>query len=385
MVDMTPDALSKICKELKLYRTPELNDKLYLHYKGFRRIENLEAYTGLRAVWLEGNGLAQIEGLEKCTQLRTLYLHENCIREIENLDANVNLATLNLNKNCIEKVSNLAPLAQLETLMLSHNRLETVEDIVGLVECPTISTLDVQSNMLEDPRILDEVLVKLPNLRALYLQGNPVVKKIRHYRKRLTFLLPELRYLDDRPVFPDDRLRAVAFMTALEASDGDVKAAQQAERTEIKRQRDEKKAKEEANFLAFEEMIRNARLKGEAERVAKEAEEKQEGAGGGEEGDETAAPGAQRPADGCTGSAWPSVAPAASSDANPWAIPPKTDSQKAIAESQAAGVNPFSGEKVKNIPENATAKPRARKIWRESWAPQPPLPRLRLRRRLLPL
>ena len=56
MVDMTADALSKICKELKLYRTPELNDKLYLHYHGFQCIEGLDAWIGLRALWLEGNG-----------------------------------------------------------------------------------------------------------------------------------------------------------------------------------------------------------------------------------------------------------------------------------------------------------------------------------------
>ena len=31
---MTPQVIRKICKELKLYTTPELNDILYLHFKG---------------------------------------------------------------------------------------------------------------------------------------------------------------------------------------------------------------------------------------------------------------------------------------------------------------------------------------------------------------
>ena len=77
-------------KEHRLYyTTPELNDCLYLHYKGFRQIENLEEFTGLKVLYIEGNALSKIENLECLTNLRCLYIQENCINEIsglENLD-----------------------------------------------------------------------------------------------------------------------------------------------------------------------------------------------------------------------------------------------------------------------------------------------------------
>lgn len=91
-MEMTAALLRRICEEKKLYRTAHLNDKLYLHYKGFSRIQNLDAYTGLKVLWLEGNGLARIEGLTCQPHIKTLYLQENCISKMEGLAAMVSAA-----------------------------------------------------------------------------------------------------------------------------------------------------------------------------------------------------------------------------------------------------------------------------------------------------
>jgi hypothetical protein len=73
-------------KEWKLYyRTFELNEKLYFHYKGFAKIENMELFPDLKCLYWEGNGTSQISGLESNVQLVSLYLQENLIRKMEGL------------------------------------------------------------------------------------------------------------------------------------------------------------------------------------------------------------------------------------------------------------------------------------------------------------
>ena len=45
----------------------------------------------------------------------------------------------------------------------------------------------------------------MPNLKCLYLKGNPVVSTMKNYRKVMVAAIPGLGYLDERPVFEDER------------------------------------------------------------------------------------------------------------------------------------------------------------------------------------
>jgi dynein assembly factor 1 len=59
--EMTPAALLAASKEHDGYETPDLNETLYLHFKGFRAIKNLEPYSNLKSLWLESNGITEVQ------------------------------------------------------------------------------------------------------------------------------------------------------------------------------------------------------------------------------------------------------------------------------------------------------------------------------------
>lgn len=71
-MEMTAAALRAICKERKLYATPELNDMLYCNHRGFITVADLEPYTGLRALFLENNALDTLDGVPALPELRCL-------------------------------------------------------------------------------------------------------------------------------------------------------------------------------------------------------------------------------------------------------------------------------------------------------------------------
>lgn len=231
---ITPAALKALIKEQHLYTTASLNEKLYLHFRGYERIEGLEGWTGLRALWLEGNGLSKIEGLDHQLDLRCLYLHQNCLTRIDNLDQCQKLATLQLSSNMIESLHNLSGLTQLSTLQLGNNKLRSADDLRHLLMCPSITVLDLQNNQIDDVAVFD-LFECMPQLAVLQMQGNPVVAKAQNYRRALIARCKCLTYLDDRPIFEEERLAAEAWAVGGLPAEREERARQRAEKEEAHR------------------------------------------------------------------------------------------------------------------------------------------------------
>lgn len=125
----------------------------------------------------------------------------------------VNLVNLNLSDNLIEKVDGLKTLTKLSTFQIKRNRIgaDGLTDLIGLLECPSISALDISDNKIDSEDVIPEILQKMPNLSVVYMQNNGFNKKVSHYRKTLISKIPTLKYIDDKPVFDDEKRFADAW------------------------------------------------------------------------------------------------------------------------------------------------------------------------------
>lgn len=248
---ITKKYLRELCEELELYTTPALNDKLYLHFQGFSRIDDLDEFVNLTALYLDHNCIRHVDNLYMLRELRCLYLQTNLITKIEGLESLKKLMTLDLSHNQITMVENLDDLPELQNLNLSHNYLLTVESIEKLVECQSLRKVDLSNNETQYSEAVLAVFVGLKNLACLHLKDNLIKEGVANYRKIMISSISTLTLLDDKPVSGDDRRLAEAWQ----------RGGKQAEDEEKMKIWEEKQAREQQRVIENKEIAEKAQLR----------------------------------------------------------------------------------------------------------------------------
>jgi len=277
---MTPELLQSICKERQMWTQPHLNTQLFLNYKGFLRIEGMEDYINVRSLHLDNNNIARIEGLDRMTDLRSLHLGGNRIAEIEGLESNIELRFLNLEGNALGHVANVRHMVKLETLNLAANRIEQLEDISELKELPALINMDVSSNSIDAVEGVVEFWSDFQKLKVLRYHGNPGVRMVSHYRKRIVNALPSLTYMDERPIFAVERKSFQAWAEGgLTAMHDAKKEFHRARHEACKVDPERKELVTKRRQMAIERMDREAKEREEKEERERLEVEKQMGVG----------------------------------------------------------------------------------------------------------
>lgn len=105
---ITQRFLSELCEETGLYTTASLNEKLFISHRGLSKIDGLEKFTGVKALYLDSNMFRKMENLSHFKLLRCLYLQNNLIEKIEGVEELENLSVLSLCGNKIQKIEGLS-------------------------------------------------------------------------------------------------------------------------------------------------------------------------------------------------------------------------------------------------------------------------------------
>ena len=162
---ITKKYIRDYCEYNEQYDTPHLNTKLVLPCKGWVKIQNLEEYFNIKALFLENNMISKIENIDFMKQLRSLFLQHNMIKKMEGLSNFVQLDTLDLTGNVITKIEGISNLENLTKLYISENAIEDLSGFDQVHFNAKLTSLDLSNNLINeyDPKIF-EYLKKLKNM-----------------------------------------------------------------------------------------------------------------------------------------------------------------------------------------------------------------------------
>lgn len=206
------DRLISLCRLRGHYDTPHLNQNLYFHSANLSCLDkcHFHLFYNLKSLHLSGNNITRISGLEYLSKLRCLYIQSNHITKIEGLESTLELRILDLSSNSIQRIENISHLLSLENINLENNAICACTAECGdtLAALPKLTQLNISRNEISSfaGSAPWEFFAKyVPSIKCLYLHGNSHLRPFKALRANLIQALPDLTYLDTRPVMPQER------------------------------------------------------------------------------------------------------------------------------------------------------------------------------------
>merc|ERR1719379_3082438 len=83
---------------------PQDRVSINLAYCGIAKMEHLESYGNIQALYLQSNQISQIEGLEALSNLQFLALHDNAIWQLEGMKGLNKLHFLDMRDNQLSRI-----------------------------------------------------------------------------------------------------------------------------------------------------------------------------------------------------------------------------------------------------------------------------------------
>jgi hypothetical protein len=192
---------------------------LNLANRRLKKVENVTAPLTLKVLNLAGNNLVSLDDIQlwyaRLTSPHLEYLHVpgNKLESLQGLDAFGHLRYLDAKRNAIASLGNLDEMKQLRYVDISENRLASlsafalfpaletlvanrnvVKSISGLQSLTRLEYLDLRQNCVQH---LDGAATRLaPNIKTLYLDGNPLVDPVNLLFLRPFFAIEKLSLLE---------------------------------------------------------------------------------------------------------------------------------------------------------------------------------------------
>lgn len=246
---MTEEVVIQQCKKHHGYSTPELNRNIYLNHLGLMNISSLNAFHQCRVLYLNNNAIDNLEGLHPLQNLHALYIGNNAIRNCKSFPMLPSLRLVDISSNFIESLEGLSSIPNLETLLASRNRVRNLRGVEGNRK---LMTIDVSKNAIEREEDIVPWILEMEGLRSCMLQGNRFVTSMQSYRKKIIAWVPSLRFMDQCPVFPEERSCAEAY------AQGGTRA-EKAQRDENRRQEEQERQRQFEFFGSQRQEARESR------------------------------------------------------------------------------------------------------------------------------